>query len=82
MIRGLKVSSAKRAATGMDGGHTYVSGITIWNGDEVPVFVFLKNPDEEKRIDDALITGPLVFDALRYDFVIGHGLSLFDAEQK
>jgi hypothetical protein len=82
MIRGLKVFSPRKAATGMDGGHAYVCGTTEWNGSETPVFVFLKDHVEEGKLEDAMLAGPMTFDAARHDFVLGHGLSLFDAEIK
>lgn len=82
MIRDLTVHSPRKSATGMDGGHTYVSGVTEWNGSETAVFVFLKDQEEERKIEDAVLDGPMRFDAPRFDFVVGHGLSVFDAELK
>ena len=82
MIRGLIVRSPKKSATGMDGGHTYVSGVTDWNGSETSVFVFLKDQEEERKIEEAVLTRQMRFDAPRFDFVVGHGLSVFDAELK
>lgn len=66
----------------MAGGLTYVSGVTDWNGSETSVFVFLKDQEEERKVEQAVLAGPMRFDAARYDFVIGHGLSVFDAELK
>jgi len=73
MIRGLKVDSPKISGTGMDGGHTYLSGIADWEGRKTPVFVFLKDKEEEKKIESLVISGPLKFDAPRHDFVVGQG---------
>jgi hypothetical protein len=80
MIRGLKVLSPKKSATGMDGGHTYLSGFAEWKGRKTPVFVFLKDEAEEKKIEEAVLDSAVTFDAPRHDFVVGHGLSLFEAE--
>lgn len=80
MIRGLKVESPKKSATGMDGGHTYISGTTQWDGSQTPVFVFLKDKAEEKKIEEAVFDDSIFFDAKRHDFVVGHGLSLWEAE--
>jgi len=74
--------SPKKPATGFGGGHSYLSGIAIWEGRTTPVFVFLKDEEEEKKIEAVAIDGPLTFDAQRYDFVAGHGLSLWEAELK
>ncbi len=82
MIRGLKVESPKKSGTGMDGGHTYVSGTADWEGRKTPVFVFLKDEEEEKKIEALVMSVPLTFDAQRHDFVSGHGLSLWEAELK
>lgn len=82
MIHGLKVDSPKKSATGFGGGHLYLSGTANWDGRKTPVFVFLKNEDEEKKVEVTVIDGPLFFDAQRHDFVEGHGLSLWGAELK
>ena len=65
----------------MAGGHVYISGVAEWKGSETSVFVFLKDQEEEK-IGDTDLGASMTFDAERYDFVVGHGLSLFGAEIK
>jgi hypothetical protein len=82
MIRGLKVESPQKSATGFGGGHSYLSGTADWKGRKTPVFVFLKDEDEEKKLEAVVIDGPLLFDGKRHDFVSGHGLSLWGAELK
>jgi hypothetical protein len=81
MIRGLKVLSPKKAATGFGGGCTYLSGVAEWNGSETPVFVFFKE-EEEGKVEQMVLSGSMTFDACRHDFVVGHGLSLWEAELK
>ncbi len=81
MIRGIKVLSPKKAATGFGGGRTYLSGVADWNGSETPVFVFFKEEEDEK-VEQMVLSSSMTFDAGRYDFVVGHGLSLWDAELK
>jgi len=81
MIRELKVFSLKKTATGFGGGRTYLSGVAKWNGSETPVFVFFKEEEEEK-VEQMVLSGSMTFDASHHDFVVGHGLSLWDAELK
>ena len=81
MIRGLKVLSPKKAATGFGGGRTYLSGVAEWNGSATPVFVFFKE-EEEAMVEKMALSGSMTFDAGRHDFVVGHGLSLWDVELK
>ncbi len=46
VMREFTVKITRISRTGVDGGHSYLCGKTVWEGNNVDVFVFLKEKKE------------------------------------
>jgi hypothetical protein len=72
-----EIHRARVLRNGADGGFAYASGRCDYQGEDVPVYVFMAEKADESRLESKVST-PFSVVSPRHDFIVGIGLSLWD----
>ncbi len=76
----VKVLKPKIITTFAEGTHTYVKGLTIWNGKEEVVYIYFNDFKVEKKLEESTVPNKIIVEIEEANLVESIGLELRNAK--